>query len=183
MLKFRPFRIDALYLFFILTEIILLSKLYPIKQKTASIASSISVGVLSILIAYGGGRNLANHYIDHFLLRDQRDKDWAEVIAFAKNNTEKGSIFYVKGLREKFYWSFSRRTDRDLFVLFKFVPVDKAKWYEWYQRLHINFDDEKNRELLKNKYKLDYYLTIPSRPRIGKVVFENAHFVISQLKD
>lgn len=183
MLKFYPFRGVSLYLFFILTEIALLSKLHPNREKVASSASIISVAVLVLLIAYGTGRNLANNYIDHFLLRDQKDKDWTEVISFAKNKTEKGSIFHVKGIRGNIYRSFSRHTDRDLFVLFKFVPVDKSKWYEWYQRLNINIDDQNSREILLKKYKLDYYITIPSRPRIGEVVFENSHFVVSRLND
>ena len=182
-LKFRPFRGVSLYFFLVLTEALLLTKLYLTREKTLATFSQVSGVVLAILITYGTGRNIANKYIEPYLLKDKGDIAMEEVMSFAKNKTEKDSIFLVKGINERKYWSFSRHTNRDLFVLFKFIPIDKSKWYEWYQRVHVKVDNAEQMAALKEKYKLDYYLTIPSRPRIGEVVFENSHYIISRIKD
>lgn len=180
-LKYRPFRGDSLFLLLFLIETVLLSKQFLTQEKVINAMSKLSLALTAILIIYGTGRNIANKYIDPYFLQDKYDQAWSEVLSFAINKTEKGSVFLVKGIREKIYWSFSRQTDRDLFVLFKFNPIDKSKWFEWYQRLQISVENEKQMAELKKRYKLDYYITVPSRPKIGKVVFENSQFVISHL--
>lgn len=182
-LKFRPFRGVSLYLFFILTEIVLLSKHYLTQKIVVSAVSHISFVVLAILIALGTGKNVEKRYINQFLKIDQKEKAWEEVITFAKNKTAERSIFFINGIREQIWWSFSRHTDRDMFVSKKFVPVDKSKWYEWYKRIHFNFEDENVRADIKKNYKLDYYITQATHPYYGKVVFKNSHYVISRFND
>jgi Domain of unknown function (DUF6798) len=181
MLKYRPFRGTSIGCFLIITEIALLSKQFPLTKRIASTFSHITVVILVILIAYGTGSNVVRRYIVPIFFQDERDKAWKEVIVFSKNQTDRGSIFLIKGISERITWSFSRKTDRDVFVLFKFVPIDKNKWYEWYQRLQVPVENEEQVAALTKKYKLDYYLTVPSRPGIGEVVFENSSYVIYRL--
>ncbi len=180
-LKFRPFRGVSLYLFFVYTEIILLLNYTLTRQKLSSAVSNIAVVVLAVLIAHGTFRNVERSFIVPYFFKDQKVNAWEEVLDFAKEKTEKGSIFFIKGIPERTWWSFSRKTDRDLFVSKKFVPVDKNKWYEWYQRLHVKVDNAEQMTDLKKRYKLDYYITIPSRARIGEIVLENSDYVVSRL--
>jgi uncharacterized protein DUF6798 len=182
-LKYRPFRGASLFTLFTLIEIVLYTKLKLTSPQKAILVSNLSLTILAVLFTYGVGRNINEKYINKYFLQDEKKLAWKEVTAFAKTQTEKGSIFFIRGIRESISWTFSRNSDRDIFVLKKFVPIDKNKWYEWYQRLHLQVENEEQMAALRKKYKLDYYLTVPSRPRIGNVVFENSHYVISHLPE
>jgi len=182
-LKYRPFRGASLFTLFVLIEIILFIKLNFTNSKNVILASNLSIVILAVLLTYGIGRNLYEKYINNYFLHDKKKIAWKEMTSFAKNQTEKGSIFLIKGIRESISWKFSRMSERDIFVLKKFIPIDKKKWYEWYQRLQVRVNNEEQMAALKIKYKLDYYLTIPSRPRIGTIVFENSYYTISHLND
>jgi hypothetical protein len=180
-LKYRPFRGASLFTLFVLMEIVLYTQLKFTSNKT--LVSNLFITILAVLFTYGIGRNINEKYINVYVLQDERKMAWKEVTSFAKNRTEKGSIFFIQGVRESIRWTFSRNSDRDVFVLKKFVPIDKSKWYEWFQRLQVQVENEEQMTTLKKKYQLDYYLTTPSRPKIGEVVFENSHYVISRLRD
>lgn len=180
-LKYRPFRGASLFTLFVLLEIVLDTKLQFTSNKV--LVSNLSIAILAILFTYGIGRNINEKYINVYFLQDVRKTAWKEVTSFAKNKTEKGSIFFIKGIPENISWTFSRNSDRDIFVLKKFVPIDKSKWYEWFQRLQVQVEDEEQMAALKKDYQLDYYLTTPSRSQIGEVVFKNSHYVISRLPE
>ena len=153
----------------------------PHSPKVALVVSHVTVGFLIVVFCYGMGRNVKNNYIDKFLLQDKRKLAWEEVTFFAKKQTEKRAVFFIKGINERVSWSFTRKSDRDVFVAEKFVPVDKSRWYEWYQRINFEIDDENKLAALQKKYKLDYYLTSKDRPSFGEVVFENSYYVISRI--
>ncbi len=178
-LKYRPFRGASLFTLFVLIEIVLYTKLKFTSKKI--LVSNLSIAILAVLFTYGIGRNINEKYINIYFLQDERKIAWNEVTSYAKNHTEKGSVFFIQGVRESIRWTFSRNSDRDVFVSKKFVPIDKNKWYEWYQRLQIQVENEEQMTALRKKYQLGYYLTTPSRPRIGEVVFKNSHYVISRL--
>ncbi len=180
-LKYRPFRGASLFTLFVLMEIVVYTKLKCARQ--SSLVSNLSIAILAVLFTYGIGRNINEKYINVYVLQDEKKTAWKEVTSFAKNNTEKGAIFLIKGIPESISWTFSRNSDRDIFVLKKFVPIDKSKWYEWYQRLQVQIENKEQMVALKKKYQLDYYLTTPSRPKIGEVVFQNSHYVISRLSE
>jgi hypothetical protein len=180
-LKFRPFRGTSIFLFFVFIEFILLIKIVESLKRFSALATSLSIATLAILIAYGLGDNINQKYIQIYWQPKKENIAWQEVASFAKNQTEKHSIFLLKGINENISRSFSRLSDRDIFVLKKFVPIDKNKWYEWYQRLQVPIENEEQVAALTKKYKLDYYLTVPSRPGIGEVVFENSSYVIYRL--
>jgi hypothetical protein len=180
-LKYRPFRGASLFTFFVLIWIVLYSKLKLTSPN--SLVSSLSIAILAVLFTYGIGRNINEKYINVYFLQDGEKTAWNEVTSFAKNHTKKESIFLIKEIPESTSWTFSRNSDRDVFVLKKFVPIDKNKWYEWYQRLQVQVENEEQMAALRKKYQLDYYVTTPKRPRIGEVVFENAYYVVSRLSD
>ncbi|GJL80155.1 MAG: hypothetical protein NPINA01_31440 [Nitrospinaceae bacterium] len=183
LLKFRPFRGASLFTLFVLIEIVIFAKFKFTSPKAQTLVSHLSMATLAVLFVYGTGRNLNEKYIDTVFFPDEKKLAWREVTSFAKNQTERQAVFLIKGIPESVSWTFSRNANRDVFVLKKFVPIDKNKWHEWYQRLHVRVENEAQMADLRKKYKLDYYITTPSRPRIGKVVFENSRYVISHLPD
>jgi hypothetical protein len=180
-LKFRPFRADPVFLFFVLIQLFLLITLKMPNEKAATFYSKFSILLLVILMTYKIGDNINRKYIKIYFMPDEKTQAWEDATSFAKNNTQRDSIFFIQGVRENIDWTFTRLADRDVFVSKKFNPVDKDKWYEWYQRLQVEVKDETQMAALKNKYKLDYFITSKSKPVIGKTVYQNSHFVISRL--
>lgn len=180
-LKFYPFRGNALFLFFILIEATFFIRLISYHSKVELVVSHVTVGFLIVVFCYGIGRNIKIKNFDNFLLLDNKKIAWEEVTSFAREQTEKEAVFLIKGISERVSCSFTRKSDRDIFVLKKFIPVDKSKWYEWYQRIHFEIDDENKLAALQKNYKLDYYLTNKENPNYGEVVFENSYYVISRI--
>lgn len=180
-LKFRPFRGNSIYLLFVFIETVLLIRMIQANKKFLNLLNYLSIGILGYLVVYGIGNNINQNFIKTYLHPSAKKIAWNEVTAFSKDHTVRDSIFIIKGINEKISRAFSRMSDRDIFVLKKFVPIDKNKWYEWYQRVQTRVDNVDQMTALKKKYKLDYFLTVSSGPRIGKVVFENSHYIISRL--
>ena len=180
-LKYRPFRGASLFTLLVLIAIVLYTK--PKLTSNKTLVSNLFITILAVLFTYGIGRNINEKYINVYFLQDEKKTAWKDMTSFAKNQTEKGSIFFIQGVRESIRWTFSRNSDRDVFVLKKFVPIDKNKWNEWYQRLQVQVENVEQMAALKKNYQLDYYLSTPSRPKIGEVVFENSHYIISRLRD
>lgn len=180
-LKFYPFRGNALFLFFIIIEAIYFLRLTTYNPKLASAVSYLTIGLLITGFTIGTGRNLKIKYMDYILIQKKEKIAWDEATSFAKEQTAKEAVFLIKGVAENVQWTFTRKSDRDIFVSKKFVPVDKSKWYEWYQRVNLEIKDEQQLVNLKKNYKLDYYLTPQRNPRFGEVVFENSYYVISKI--
>jgi hypothetical protein len=69
-----------------------------------------------------------------------------------------------------------RRTRRDNFVHFKFVPGGTLKLYEWYKRLQVVEKVEESPSYIqevRKDYKVDYVLTPQGFEMPLEVVFEN----------
>ncbi len=183
-LKYYPFRGAAFFLWFVIVEVVLLTKQYLPDFSQSKRVSRSTLGVLVVFILFGFSENLKHHYIGYYFLNEMENQQWNEAVSFIKKNTNPRSVFFLdEEVDERRFNSFSRKADRDIFVVRKFIPVDKSKWYEWYQRLQIKIDSDSEMVELKKRYGLDYYLTTKPGDRVGKVVFENSAYLISKFPD
>ena len=94
----------------------------------------------------------------HNIFRADPKTEYHELVNFVKQNTELTDVFLNLGDYEL---SFSRKTRRDEFVVYKFVPFGGSKIYEWYSRFMEKnkvWNDLSEIKNLKKKYKLDYFI-------------------------
>lgn len=88
----------------------------------------------------------------------KKEKDLKELVAFVCDNTNPDDIYLFLDKDED---TFSRRTRRDAFVVFKFVPGGGEKIYEWYIRVQERKklqEDIAYIDTIKEKYRLDYLI-------------------------
>lgn len=125
----------------------------------------------------------------------QNHAAYNEVVDFLKNKTEEEATVMVLnhaedlegglGYRDEFSLDLIRRTNRDNFVVYKFVPGGTLKLYEWYQRLLLVSEVRKNPNqstaLLKD-YKVQYFLTEKDFDMPFEVAFENKEFRVYKVE-
>lgn len=121
----------------------------------------------------------------------QKDMQYSEVVNFYKENIAEPSVTLILGNAEKYKngsghrhelgVDFIRRTNRDNFVVYKFVPGGTVKLYEWYKRLQIAIQVEENPsdffEITKG-YNIDFVLAPKGIDLPLNAVFENEKYVV-----
>jgi len=148
-LKFYLFRIAALGCFLMLLYTILMLKLIPAIPEL--IKSLLFVSGFCLIIA-------AANTTFHQIFRADPKPGFHELVNYIKQNTGPEDVFLTMGDYEL---SFSRKTRRDEFVVYKFVPFGGKKIYEWYIRMLERmklWDDLSEINYLKKKYRLNYFL-------------------------
>lgn len=82
-----------------------------------------------------------------------------ELVTYVQEHTQPDDVYLFLGNDEE---SFSRRTRRDAFVIFKFDPGGGEKIYEWYMREQMRRELRKDLSYLDtitSKYRLNYLIT------------------------
>jgi hypothetical protein len=158
--KYYPFRLASIQLFLFYIIAFYMIKEYFMKQHLfMSIAFVITVlffTMFSALTVFKMIRFIKN-----------RNNAFYEMAAYIKSQTAKDAVVYYSEKAEDFTLSFTREATRDRFVVYKFVPAGTNKIYEWYDRMLVQEQVDKNPTAIfeaKKKYKIDYMLTTDSIP-------------------
>ena len=168
LLKYYPFRI--------VTVSTLLFTLIMVKFLFDSIKGEI-VPVVQYLVIFMAAVGLMR-FIQPTLLgmyRHFKSDPYAainDMSEFIKANTNKGDVILCFGGE----LSLNRRTERDRFVVYKFIPAVLNDIPEWYERQRYKNELEKNFEKIIEKpdnYRIDYLLST------GKLESENLESVYS----
>ena len=130
LLKYYPFRLNSIGLFFIYLLITMyFSEKNWFAKKDKIIAPSLIV--LTIILASTRVAYAQNKEKEY-----NSDQDYFELTAYIKSQTSSESIFAMVEPPDQFFLphAFSRLTNRESFVVNKFVPGEKQKLAEWYKR-------------------------------------------------
>ncbi len=133
-LKYYVFRMNTLMHLCILLYFSALVTGFIIKKSTKLISILLFV-LLTVSIGI-----LINNTIKNIkksrasILFEQASPEKAELYKYLKINTPKESSIIVISENESHYFDFVRRTERDIFVMFKFLPAENKKLYNWYVR-------------------------------------------------
>ncbi|MEM6965292.1 MAG: hypothetical protein AAF573_11035, partial [Bacteroidota bacterium] len=184
LLKSYPFRMQSLaFLFFLILSLIAITQHEKYQQKWNSVFP-ILVFLALIVAGVKFSTNIKK------MTNYQKDQAYNEVISFLKQETSPSATIMVLGNRtaseearqkDTFALDLMRRTARENFVHFKFVPSTPNKMYEWYQRLKAVDRVEEEPQYfatLQKKYSIDYVLTSADFLLNGKVVLQNDRFTV-----
>ena len=106
-------------------------------------------------------------FLKYLRIESYKDYSLNEVSDFIKSNTDENAIILSltdigEGFRSDLDLSLTRKMERDMFVVYKFVPADLNKIHEWYKRIKIRDDivkDINNLVAVSETYKIDYVLS------------------------
>ena len=164
MLKAYPFRMQGLALLFFVT--IMMAFIFehygPRKWKPAFWTFLVAMLCLSALVQSGENIQKMAQYQSH--------EAYEEVIRFLKEQTPKSSVVlvldnnkvsgYNQGHRNELAIDLIRRTERDNFFHFKYIPSTPTRMYAWYERLQLTRQLEDCPACIKDHkgdHKNDYY--------------------------
>jgi len=156
--KYYPFRLASiqLFLFYLLTASIIAT--YFTRQQ------NIQSGFLVAVVVFFGMAVLLNIYkMVRFLKKD--NMPFYQMTEYIKKHTPKDAVIYYSDKSEDYRLTFTRESERDRFVVYKFVPAGTNKIYEWYDRMLVQEQIDKKPSVIfdaKKKYKIDYVLTTDS---------------------
>lgn len=167
-LKFYLFRINA-FSTFIFTLLLTKWLFKVIRSNHLRLVYAGIIIIASMQLLEVGFRNYRK-------IKSYEDFSLNEVSDFIKSETNENAIIlglkYSEGAIQDSWGdlnlSLMRRMERDMFVVFKFVPTDLSKIHEWYKRIKIReniIKDINNLVTISKKYKIDYVL---SRKKIDK---------------
>jgi hypothetical protein len=91
---------------------------------------------------------------------DALSADLLSLIEYAGKETPREAVFIFPD--SDYPYSFTRRSNRERFVVEKFIPTHNDKIYEWYNRLHCKKrikEDIRVIDSVKNIYRIDYLIT------------------------
>ena len=183
LLKSYPFRMQSLaFLIFIILIINDWQKKASSNLRWRN-GMAIAAIICLLLMLVKGGQNLQK------MIHYQSDEPYNEVINFIKNSSKptdavmiienKGGFLKSGGRNNQFGLDLIRRTQRDNFVHFKFVPGGTLKLYEWYQRLQLVEKIEQTPDFIhraREDYRIDYILTPKDFQMPLEKVFENERY-------
>ena len=158
-LKFYLFRINAFSTFiFTLTLAKWLFKIIKNEYKTI---------VSVVIIIFAIQQIVEVGFLKYLRIESYKDYSLNEVSDFIKSNTDENAIILSltdigEGFRSDLDLSLTRKMERDMFVVYKFVPADLNKIHEWYKRIKIRDDivkDINNLVAVSETYKIDYVLS------------------------
>jgi hypothetical protein len=178
-LKFYPYRTSALSLFLSLTLLLLLFKksgwLHPGRQWAV-------VSVMLAFVVLGLGSRLYRNGVDSYRVVYPSVKQLAMNSAsdWIRFHTDSAAVVLDLDDRSPGHLDFIRKTQRDSFSVYKFVPTTNRLIYEWYQRVLARdqvANDMSALPAIKSKYRIDYILS--ERPLSGatlRPVYQNEFF-------
>ncbi len=169
LLKFYLFRIAALGCFMMYLYVFLLLRLIP----------KISLWIKSafVILGFYAIIALSASTYDQIFNADPKP-EFNELVNYVRLNTEPSDIIFNLG---DYDLSFLRKTKRELFVVYKFVPFGGIKIYEWYTRIldrqHVSTDIS-YLSVLKQKYRLNYLLSdhVLDEQSSIKLVYQNKKY-------
>ncbi|MEC3908037.1 hypothetical protein VOI54_13480 [Tamlana sp. 2201CG12-4] len=181
-LKFYLFRINAFSTFiFTLTLTNWLYKITKEEYKTIVYAGVAMLGLIQLAtVSFRQYKNIT-----------YSDTSLNEVCEFIKSKTDKESNILglanpAAGFDNDLKLSLTRKMERDMFVVYKFVPADLNKIHEWYKRVKIRNDIAKNINLLTDAlddYKIDYVLSKRSfKTEFLKLEFNNNSYFLYKVE-
>ena len=156
--KYYPFRLGSiqLFLFYLLTCSIIAS--YFTRQESFQ-----SIFLLTVVAFFGIAVLLNVYKMARFIKKD--GKPFYQMAAYIKQHTPKDAVIYYSDKAEDYSLSFIRVSERDRFVVYKFVPAGTDKIYKWYDRILLQEKIDKDPSAImeaKKNYKIDYVLTTDS---------------------
>jgi hypothetical protein len=155
-LKYYLFRISSIgaFCYFLLLFLFLRYEL-PKRFNPDRLRVFLMVFIVSVFVI-ATWRNISKQ-----IQYNEHEKDLAGLVAFVCEQTNPDDIYLFLERKEE-EESFSRRTRREAFVMFKFDPGGGEKIYEWYIRSLERGKLRKNIayiDTIKGKYRLDYLIT------------------------
>lgn len=153
-LKFYLFRINTVSTFGL--TILLTIRIYDFIKAKYHHQLSIYIVLFALLFTSKLAVPNALQWREYICRNNDRYVD--EVCQFIKNNTEQGDVIFsqIKNL------TITRKSQRDRFVIYKFVPVEISKIPDWYERVLTKKKVIEDIDLLPSaseKYRIDYFLT------------------------
>jgi hypothetical protein len=191
-LKFYPYRTSALSLFLSLTLLLLLFKKsgwLPSQESTSPVEDSNGragqLVVVSVMLAFlvpGLGSRLYINAVVSYRVAYPSAKQLAMNSAcdWIRRNTDSAAVVLDLEDRSRGHLDFVRKTQRDSFSVYKFVPTTNLLIYEWYQRVLARdrvANDMSALPAIKRKHRIDYILS--ERPLSGETlrpVYQNEFF-------
>ena len=140
-----------------------------------------------VCIAVGLGVNLVKNARDsHGLLWPAPEASARmSLYGWIKNHTPPDAVFLNLNQRERDDLDFVRRTERDRFSVFKFVPTSNRMIYDWYR--HVQEKDRVKSDIayideVKKKYRIDFVVskTPLDDPRL-RLVYSNDYYFLYSL--
>jgi hypothetical protein len=174
--KYYPFRMTAVYAFLFYVFVIT----YFIQSETIQLFKNWILILVFVFSTLHIGLLFYKTWFKKTAL-----KDFEATTTFIKNNTPKQSVFFYHTNNDDYTLQFTRLTERDRYVVFKFAPAGTNKIYEWYRRMMVADSIVKQPALIFNeqqKVPIDYYLSENEidNPRFN-LVYSNNHYNLYQL--
>jgi hypothetical protein len=142
----------------------------------ASVVRSVSLVLIGILSAVSIGKNFSRYIFP------KENKELTELATFVTEHTRPDDVYLFLTKDEL---SFSRRTRREAFVIFKFDPGGGEKIYEWYTRVRIREQlgcDLSSLDAVKKTRRLNYLITFaPVEHPALKEVFHNYKYYMYEI--
>ncbi len=191
-LKFYPYRTSALSLFLSLTLLFVLFKksgwLHPAESRSPAEDSNgrtrqlTVVSVMLVFVALGLGSRLYRNGVDSYRVAYPSGKQAAlnSTTDWIRLNTDSAAVVLDLEDRSPGHLAFIRKTQRDSFSVYKFVPTTNLLIYEWYQRVlarDLVVKDISALPEIKKRYRIDFILS--ERPLQGeglRPVYQNGFF-------
>lgn len=179
-LKFYPFRLNSFaYLLFLVTVFIWIKKtrLYKTYKKTLAyllFASSIIIGAVKFQEGILKDKHLSN-ISDYWEMVEKVNEFSNSEDVFVLNTKEQSNFLYN---------NFSRLTGRENFSYYKFVPAEKAKIFEWYDR-QMALKELKRRQISAKEFCAEHAIDFVINEKAIttdslNLVFENESYFIYQ---
>lgn len=153
-LKYYPFRINTTTTF-VFTLLIAQFVFDNLKDETLKLVKSLTVMVAFLFLLKLA---MANAIESKNYLKTNATSSLSEMCNFIKDNTSKDAVIFTQ-LSDL---SLNRKMERDLFVVYKFIPAQMSAIPEWYERELFKRKVAKDFKLLntrKESYKIDYVLS------------------------
>jgi hypothetical protein len=194
-LKFYPYRTSSLSLFLVSLLLMVLAKRSFLWSATRTEGLSLAeeeagghamavAAVMIICIAAGLSINLYKNVRDSFELLWPAPEESARLslYGYIKKTTPPDAVFLNLNQREREDLDFVRRTERDRFSVFKFVPTSNKMIYDWYRR--VQEKDRVKQDItyigkLAKKYRIDYVVTkTPLNNPCLRLVYSNDYYCL-----
>jgi len=194
-LKFYPYRTSSLSFFLMLILLTILFKgsnlrqtphpgwRLPVKMPAGNPKTAV-VALMIICIAAGLGIKIYKNFNDssELLFPSPKASARSSLYIWIKQHTPSDAVFLDldEGVREDL--DFVRRTDRDSFSVYKFVPTTNKLIYDWYLRVQEKKRVEKDiayLHTLRQKYRIDFVMSkTPLADKGFQVVYNNDYYFL-----
>jgi hypothetical protein len=166
-LKSYPYRSNTIStLFFFICTVLYLKDLrwelfpegWPARIGKSAGSYTTLAGLLAVFILFSHN----SFHTVRGIVKDFKTDSNREFYSCVKEISDPGDIFLISLNCETDYLDFIRKTERDRFVVFKFVPSSHCQIYEWYTRYRLKERASIDPSLLpqlKSIYSVDYFVS------------------------